>query len=1230
MTIPSISLTPLVMTSPTLPAGVTSMSVDASTLAFSILADLNTLAIDITVGGVLTSLTNPTVVAGSNQFTGEIPVPVNSAELDITGRSYSLTDTNPTNPRLTPTISFTLIPYVSEYGILIGPPTGVTSSKGATNAQIEWALPTYAGFLGVLVEWSTDRTGVNPAYQPLTTGLVTEITRTAYVPITSSTTTSTAPPVDGYTTSQQTQITNSTVAQVNYSSVQIPYSTINADIFYVRLSVMVQNPSTSLIYQSRYVGPILAGFTDIRQTNPSDFLALQRSSDIASRMITEMTRRQPNLDLTPRAELRDTVVNTVALELANMSFRQWFAECSRSVTAMLEIDDANGDGQSDPVATSTIKLQIAQQYGLSQTDTQTFIDKRFDILGEAAGLPRGGATTATVPLTFYTYSQPTRAIVVSVGATASSQSSPTTASVTFATTASGTIDPTSSYDPANGWWAVTLPSQCTVSGSTGNVGEGAVNQVLSGGPSGVAVVNLVPVSDGTDQESNSDYGVGILNYVVTGKDTSSRGGLLKIARSIPGASSAQIVGANDLEMLRDWDSVRGKHVFGCVDIYLRGETVSQQSEDVPFILPSTSTYGDTNTYLNLQLTDPTNLKFSIKGFNTLTPLYTVVELIASNIAGSFYLGTDNAQIDNVGGVIVLSPGDIPYTINADGTTAPMQINGAAATNLHVIQALTAQGSATFFAMARYATGLQHIPALQPLIAVDSVAGPVTGNVASQMIQLVRTEDFLLNGGSNLANDTVNVQNLSQLKQQTITLATTVTPIDTDMDVTISTEGTPGNIVSLRSGDQTTLYVFGLDYSIVPNGRYRSYSLQILNDVTTGQPRIATGATLLLAYNKFPLTENLTLQTDTLLLSGTAATSLSQEGFVYNTWLPLSHGLTTLVLDGYNANPLLETGLMGAAVAPSMRYIKVTLNGAVMQEGRDFQLIVNSSTGAATLARVFNGSIPDGSSVVVTYFYAEVFTVSTQYPTYVQQLVTKLAPTQAAASSVLVKAKVPNPVDITVLVTLDANTSPSTIDARIRTTVGLILDGSETTLPQAAIISSVFGLTGVTNVPPLVKCAKSDGSYSIAEVVPTGTTWTPLSTDTNFTGLTLPTNSFISASPLLQNPTVPSGGPSNAYVGMLYQGEPYRRAMSVADFLSSSTPSFYLIGTNDAISPTKGLNSTYSGKILINPASTVTNPSLLSFFVTYQVFGAAGAKDISTSSTEYLVPGTVTVLYAGGS
>ena len=1242
---------------------------------------------------------------------------------------------------VSPTIKFALIFFQSNLAVQIGPPSGIQAFKDQTDCTLQWVTPSFASpnisLVGVRVMLSTDPAGINPPYVQFG-DLINGITSSVNTVIDSETTKST---VGNTTVSTTTQTTMPT----NYSTLDVPSSFFGAATeFFAMFSTVIQetNPNSTAVYESQQNGPLTCGFVNLKVVSPTDFPVLQRQQDIAGRIIAQILRQQPNLDLSPRSEIRDVLVDPIAAELSSMSVREWFARNATSISAISQIDNVSGSGVSDPFNSSPYKQQIARAYGLNPTNTQNLIDTQFNILGEGAGLTRGGATSATTILTFFTYTQPTQSITIPENATVATIADANTPALNFITRGSAVLDVSnlnSYYNAVQGWWAVTVPAECTIAGSVGNVGAGTIRSVVNGLPSGINVTNLVAAQYGSDQQSNFQFAALIQARLVTGVDSGTRHGYLVTALQTPGIISAIIVAAGDLDMLRDWDPIRQKHVFGCVDIYTRGTTLTQQNESVTFTYGTVGIYGNLPTYLPLTLSDSQLIRFNIPTFNTLTsPIYTAVELVVTRGSSNFYLGIERAQIDNVGGNIFINPFDPCYQYVGSGATTakiPLLIGGIPANNRTAVAALASAGSSyTFGLFARLQTSLLHTPTLQPVIDVASVTGKTgeTGSVSTPLIELIHTSDFLLYGGSNKAGDEVNVSTTTSAPVTKTITASMATPaiIDIAMDVPLSATGAPQNILSVLSTDLSTSYVWGVDYIIVALDTYHTYGLNLLTStvpitnieidsngnltVTTpnnfgvgasitlsqlGVAQFLSGQTVIVAtasptqftatyphapyasatdsgfatgsaiqnfeqvvvtYNKFAVYERPSLiQGEQQILIGVIPSPLNNAfSFVDNIWLPESYApgvpvyppdqYHTLTLDGWDGlynttdgglDVTGSTGLVGVQVPYLNRYIKVVYNGAVMRENIDFTLNQNSTTQAWQLTRIGTGGIPDGQTVTISYFATETFTVSTEYPAFVQVLANEIAITKSAAADVLIKAMVASPVDITMTVTLQANTSPEVVDSQIRTAISIVLDNAQGTLYQSELVGQVQAITGVTSVNlPLLRCAKSDGSYDIGVVIPTNTVWIPLAQDPAFTSLGtvgVPANSFITAAKVLSDSTIPSGGQSNAVVDLLYQGQIFRRASSVADFLANSPAaahlastavpgSFYIFGENDNVNGTP--TSTYDGKIAIVVPQDVTNPGLYSYFVTYQVYDETGATDITVSSTEYLTTGNIVINY----
>jgi hypothetical protein len=1098
------------------------------------------------------------------------------------------------------------------------------------SSKIEWVIPDAPGFLGVRVQWSTDPSGIAVPYVQMG-DLVTTVVRSDNNVVTSFTQTA-------QNGSTRTTTTTESLLQVNYSSMSFARADVgNADLFYVVLSTVIQDPDTNHVYESNYNGPFVCGFVDLRTVSPADFITIQQKEEIASRLISSALANYPDLDLTPRSELRDLHIDPISLELSQQSVREWFARCSQSISALATLDDYDGDGLSDDINSSPYKPLLARAWGLNASDLQILIDRQFDILGEGAGLTRGGAISSVVLVTIYTYTRPQSSITLNASELqVGSISDADTSSLTFygrgsAQVGLSSID--SIYDPIKGWWGVTLPFECAVPGTVGNVGAGTIKQALAGVPSGWNVINLSNADYGINTQSNAKFAEMIRNRQIVGIDSGRRLGYLNTALGTPSVVDANVVASGDLEMLRDWDPLRKKHIFGTTDVYVRGTNFSQNTEYLSFQYQNGSaTYRSLSSYVQFQLVDRKTLALKV---STTLPfnLYTVVELIAQRNQDQFYLGTKLAKIDSVNNIIYLEPTEQCYKLIGDAvseSTTTFLLNGHTATNQAAINYLS-NGSVQFRGWIRLQSPLALVPQLQPVSVVYSVVGEDTrtGTVSPSITRLITSQDPLLEGFSDRASDRVQIDTTttSTLVQTLhfVTAGPSTLPLDTNVSVTVDQSGTVGNVLSVRSADASTLYVFGRDYRTVVLDRYKTIGIQ---RVTTGT--IPLDVDVLVAYNKDIIHEYCSLvSNESVPLNGTSFSPLSRRGFVTNVWLSESYGITTISMDGWNSNPLSYTGLTAALVPKQSRYIKVTYdNGSgpvVMREGQDFVLQVVGDQ--ASISRIVTGRVPDGTNVLVSYVVTEDFAVTSGYPGFVSQVASEIETTRHTGADVLVKAMIQNAVDVNVTVELDSSVTPEAMDNRIRTVIGIVLDNAKGKVTQAEVIRQIKSIQGILNVQvPLTKFAKSDGSYDIGIILPTGTEWIPIAQDSQFNDRQFPPLTFITKDVVLPDSTIPSGGLRDSYVGLLYEGEAYTRALSIGDFQTKTSKAFYIIGIDDQIDPLSPILSSYAGKVIISIPSDLQTPSANSFKVTFQVWKEGGAKDIILSPTEYLRAGRVTISY----
>ena len=1324
---PIISLKALSLVHPIVGTG--AISVDAGALPLVVDTDQSVIRVEVLIDSQVVAATEWTLVNGKRRFqlAPEVAVSATPVRILMTGRNYdpSLPEVPGFVYRATPTLTLSYIYVQSATVPAIDPPSGVKVYRGANSCKLEWVKPEHlTGLLGVRVQISTDPTGVNVPYRQLGTYLISKITRTANNVVNSATTTK-IDPIDNatviLTTTQNTEPTN-------FSSVDVSRTNVGgADKFYAVLSSVIQDAESNHVYESNFNGPFTCGFVDLKQITPADFLVAQQKEEIALRLISSTIQNYPDLDLTPRSELRDVLIDPVALELSEQSVREWFTRVSTSISAMATLDDYDGDGFSDAVDSNPYKPIIARSWGLSNTNTQALIDRQFDILGERAGLTRGGATASVVPVTIYSYNKPTTRMTVDADTSQiSSVSDADTPALTFNCRGSAIIDPATAdalYDSTGGRWAITLPFECATVGSIGNVGVGSIRQPMRGIPPGWLCSNESPADFGTDGEINIKYAERIKDRLVVGVDSGRRLGYLNTARSTPGVIEANVVASGDLEMLRDWDDLRKKHTAGTVDVFVRGSSTTQTITKLPFAYSSPFTFGVASSYAKLDYVskafDGSNIgkkapkmEFKVRDISVFNgPISAVVDLMAVSNTAVIHLGTSKVKVNATSGVLNLDPNELTYQIIDAGMvsehTDSFKINGLA-TNNQTFMASLGSSAVTYYAALRIATPLSLTPSLQPVSRVFSIAGEDahTGIIPASLHRLIRTDDPLLNGFSNRASDIVQVDSATLISPppvKTVSFATVdlavgnltftarkisrsvgswladgvdigstivtsgfdllptttytvasvtaldlttleaitpnpsatgvvklipVVPIDSAMPLTAT-----GNILSVRNlvgGLSTVVYAYETDYSIVPLNRYGSYGIRRLSTSS-----IPLDTDFVVSYNKYNVFERCEFVTESLTLSGSTPTPLGRAGFIKNVWVPESYGITTLSMDGYSSDPTLYTAgsLCSAQIKKPERYLKVVFNGIVMLPVQDYTLTLDPVSNAGSLTRVSTGRIPANASVVtVSYFVHETFNMTVGSPAFIAQVASAIESSRHAAGDVLVKNMMGNPVDVDLTVELASNTDAATMDNRIRTSIGVVLDNAKGKLTQSEVIRQVKNLNGVANVVvPLTKFAKSNGSYNVGAVIPTGTPWTKVSEDPLFSGrnMDFPLRSFITEEVVLTDTTLPSGGEKDSFVGLLYEGEAYTRALSLDAFRQGETGSFYITGAGDFFLDGNTEVSLPSGRILLSLKDDVgltTLPSYLFFRVTYQIWEEGGTKDISLSPTEYLKSGRVTISY----
>ena len=1209
----ALTLDPVSLISPELSGSTLSVDVESLPLVFDASAEALALECTLAETGQTVEVTTYTLNGALHRFSVSFPLPTETGTYNLSVRAKDAAGTGYT--KVSPNHVLVIVKASNEDVVEIFPPASVSVERLANLATVKWQTPTTEGFLGVRVRTSTDETGITAPYTQWG-NLISTSAVTQQDTVSSST---------SYKVSNDTlhKITtkDEAISEVGYSKAEFYLASAPGETFYVTLTSVVQDPLTHHVHESYAVGPFECTYVDLRKVLLTDFPPKSSANEVATRMIEDIASKYPALDLFPRTEVRDVFVDPVSQELYYGFIRNWFSNVCHSVDALAQVDDEDGDGVSDDPATSPLKQTIAMAFRLTNAQTQVLIDKAFDIMGARAGVPRLAKQAAIVDETFYLKAKPTKRFTISEGALVTTVPDTTTDSVSFKTLGSGVIDSTNAdsyYIASKGWWGVTIPCICLTLGSTGNVGAGTIRTLTSGVSSPMSCTNLYASDYGSDLESNSHFAARIADRLVIGVDTGRRLGYKELAQEASGVISAEVVASGDVEMLRDWDDVRKKHVYGTTDIYARGRSAGLETLQRPYMCMADGTFDSQKTYYAMQVMDTAKLQIGFASLTPDLPCAAIVELAVVRSASSslnFYFGVGHAYYDPESHTFFLNGDDLTYTKSGDTGIVPGAKNSALIGSL---------GTSSVLALIKEWTPLSVTPTNQPVTQVYSVVGP-TEALPSNLIRLTKTQDPQLLGGSTQAGDKVIVDNGTVSLVKTIlfpTNGTDVVDLGEGLSLASNLNGKPTAFPAVRSSDAQTLYTYGTDYSPVVLGQHGHFGIK----------RLSTGAIpqnkdILVTVDRYRFQEILALRTETLTLTGATETTLVNKGFVRETYSPESHQLLGLLDDAD-----LQT------ISRTKRYIKVVCSGTVMVEGKDFTLEVDADTGTTKISRYVSGGtvlsrIPDGGSITVSYYTSEIYTISTRYPQYIQKIAQDVEEHRHTAADVVVKAMTENPVDADFTVELASNASVEVVDPKIRTAFTAACNNTSSSLTQAEIVKQLKSISGIKNIRiPFRRMTKADGAYDIGLIIPTGTKWIPMSTfgdsDPMFGARTWGARTFITQSPVLRYNTLPSGGYKDSYVGMLYEGEAYKRTLSLDELRARTDAAFYLIGVNDGFNESSPVDSAHYGKILLvlPKGSTVSDPTELAFHLTYQVYGEAGASDIPIGPMEYLVPGNITVDY----
>lgn len=445
--------------------------------------------------------------------------------------------------------------------------------------------------------------------------------------------------------------------------------------------------------------------------------------------VDAIQRVNEEVTLIPGSTTRDVNIDPFASEAERIWFVLDFVHKSSSFLTLLQIDDANGDTISDPVATSSYKSALKAALGFTTDQAvQQLIDAQFEKLAGNFQRFRLPGRPAVGQVVFYSSRRPTQDVIIASGTAVSADADADNNQSSVQFTVGGTYvlpaaDADAYYNFETQRYEIIVDVVAESTGSAGNRSAGTITNLLSP-VSNFQVTNTEATVFGSDRESNHDLAIRAeLGFVSV--DSGTEGGYTATTAGQTGLIKAKVVKSGDSLMMRDYDDVRDKHIGGKVDIWVQGLQERTVTETFAFTF-------EVARDIRCQIIDVTNLIFRAldSRVTTDTPIVEILDNLAQG------LGVRNATqgLDyDLTGVVLLDH----ETFQLDNT----------------IQSFTTAIDDIITADYRFRSVNQFTFTLQPVRRVTSVVGEASGALSStDGFDLYKVEDPLWNGESTIAAD----------------------------------------------------------------------------------------------------------------------------------------------------------------------------------------------------------------------------------------------------------------------------------------------------------------------------------------------------------------------------------------------------------------------------------------------------------------------------------------------
>lgn len=521
-------------------------------------------------------------------------------------------------------------------------------------------------------------------------------------------------------------------------------------------------------------------------------LPIRTTNDVQQSLIEQLLTSNPNIDVKPGTITRDLHINPPSDEFERVYVIVDFLHRSQSFLTLLAFDDADQDGESDPVLDSDLKIRLKEALLIPDEraeEVQQLIDDSFDKLAGNVNVTRKPAQSSIGQALFFTRSNPTRNYVINSGGIIEtvSDNGDATTTVQFRVLNDVSLnlnDLENFFNPSTNRYELLVDIEAIDEGSNGNVDADKIKVVVSGIDSIFGVTNPNATEFGQDEESNADLAErAILAFVSV--DAGTEGGYLATTLGTPSVSRARIISAGESLMMRDIDPLRLVHTFGMVDIYVYGSKQTTVTENFGF-----NYYSSKDEQAIIQSTELFHFRVLNSNVNVTKPIFDVIEV--NNISKSATYDLTNFKIINDGQVIDLDE------------TLPNNI------------AVGISPSDIISVSYRYRDSEPYVFLRQPVESIVSAEGEISGNLTAENYTLIKIEDPLEFGNSTSSKDKMILNFANEVPSGgTIEINDEPILLFAENENSLSRYGIDLDTIVVSDNINETIYVRDIDFILIP-------------------------------------------------------------------------------------------------------------------------------------------------------------------------------------------------------------------------------------------------------------------------------------------------------------------------------------------------------------------------------------------------------------------------------